>query len=100
MAQPWIDLIWQTVIALGIGMARILAILVVVPVFTGMQLKGFVRNACALALSLILLPQILATMEPGGLATAMLILKETARAFYSAAFCLFLFGCLTGWAFW
>lgn len=81
MPQAWIDIIWQTVIALGIGMARMLAIFIIVPVFTGMQLKGMVRNSCALALSLMMLPQILPSLSSGGLTTAFLIFKETALGF-------------------
>lgn len=81
MTSGWIDFIWLSVVALGINMARILVILTIVPVFQGMQLKGLLRNSCALAIGLILLPYTLPSLELNGISVAALILKETALGF-------------------
>lgn len=84
MTSHWIDQIWLMVVALGLNMARIVAILTLVPVFKGMQLKGMLRNSCALGIGLILLPYTLPSLQINGIAIAALILKETALGFLLA----------------
>lgn len=84
MTPEWIAIIWQNVIGLGLAMARILPILILVPIFTGLQLKGIVRHGCAMALALLLLPYINPLIGQQGISIAFLIFKETALGFFMA----------------
>lgn len=77
MTEGWISLIFSSISGISIGIPRILMLFVMVPIFIGMQLKGTLRNGCAVALSLFLMPYITPSLDTSGLGVALLILKET-----------------------
>lgn len=79
--QRLIQMAIELVVAAGLGSARAIGIMLILPVFTRPQIGGLIRGSLAIAIALPLLPQVgneLATLEGGTrlVSVALLSLKE------------------------
>jgi len=89
------DLLLAPAIALGLGVARLLAVFAVNPLFTRFGLTGLIRGGVAFALALPLVPALAPQVEaasPTGAAILALLVKEAAVGI--------LIGLVTGVPFW